>query len=145
LAITAGIKCTYLYHDYDVIELRVAAGNGKFSGRADVYVGRGQLLEAAATLKGFPNNPKDAREVLFGAFGSKFAGGAVRLQFYCKDLAGHSVFRATIEADCRNEQETQSATVIVDFEPASLDNFLAELTLIDEKLSGSAELKIASV
>ncbi|WP_353070279.1 hypothetical protein RBB75_09375 [Tunturibacter empetritectus] len=143
MSIRTGIKCTYLYHDNDVIELHITAGNKKFSGSADVYVGRGQLLEAAATLQGFPNNSKDAREVVFGAFGSKYAGGAVQLQFYCKDLAGHSVFRATIEGDYRDQEGTQSATAIVDFEPASLDSFLAELRLIDEKLSGSAELKTA--
>jgi hypothetical protein len=127
-----------------LIEVRVAAGNGKFSGSTDVYVGRGQLLEAVAKLQGFPVNSKDTREVIFGAFGADSAGGAVRLQFYCKDLAGHSVFRATVEDDYGNQNTTQSVAAIVDFEPASLDRFLTDLSLIEEKLSGSAELKVAS-
>jgi hypothetical protein len=143
LTITAGVKFTYLYHDSDVIELRIAVGNGKFSGSADVYVSRGALLEAATLLKGFPENSQDTREVVFGAFGPTFAGGAVRLQFYCKDLAGHSVLQATIEADDKEQNVAQSAVVITDIEPASLDNLLPELRLIEEKLGGSAELKMA--
>jgi hypothetical protein len=122
-----GLKVTYLWHDIDVIELRVVAENADFRGSADVYVGTDELLEAATMLAGFPTDRFDKREVKFGANGPKTAGGAVSLEFYCKDLAGHTAFRAAIEADYGQQAETQSATVFVDFEPAALDQFLIEL------------------
>jgi hypothetical protein len=77
-----GLKVTYLWHDIDALELRVTAENAEFRVTADVYVGTDALLEAATTLAGFPKNHLDKREVVFGAAGKKFAGGAARLEFY---------------------------------------------------------------
>lgn len=88
----AGLKVTYLYHDGDIIEVRIVAENASFRGSADVYVGTDGLLEATAVLEGFPKDRQDTREVVFGAAGPKFAGGSVRLKFYCKDGAGHAAF-----------------------------------------------------
>ena len=111
-----GLKVTYLWHDTDALELRVTAENAEFRGTADVDVGTDALLEAATTLAGFPKNHLDKREVVFGAAGKKFAGGAIRLEFYCKDLAGHAAFRATIEGDYRDQEVAENATVHVDGE-----------------------------
>jgi hypothetical protein len=135
-----GLKVTYLYHDGDVIEVRVTAENAGFRGTADVYVGTHGLLEAAATLAGFPKNTLDKREVVFGASGKKFAGGSVRLEFYCKDKAGHAAFRATIEGDYGEQEVAESATVCVDFDPASLDKFLVELQQVETEHRGSASM-----
>jgi hypothetical protein len=49
-----GLKVTYLWHDNDVIEVRVTVENARFRGTADTYVGTDGLFEAAATLAGFP-------------------------------------------------------------------------------------------
>jgi hypothetical protein len=84
-SMNAGLKVTYLYHDGDIIEVRIVAENGSFRGSAEVYVGTDCLLEAAAVLEGFPKDRQDTREVVFGAAGPKFAGGSARLKFYCKD------------------------------------------------------------
>jgi hypothetical protein len=73
-----GLKVAHLWHDIPALELRVTAENPEFRGTADVYVGTGELLKAASTLSGFPKNNLDKREVSFGAFGKKAAGGAVR-------------------------------------------------------------------
>jgi hypothetical protein len=145
----AGLQFTYLYHDFDIIEVRIFAQNGRFRGSADVYVGTNQLLEAAALLSGFPKNPHDKREFIFGAFGPKFAGGGVRLELFCKDLAGHPVIRATIETDSQQistvdnqaDEDAESATIYLKFEPAALDRFLAELREIEQKHFGSAILE----
>jgi hypothetical protein len=94
---STGLKIAYLWHDSDVIEVRITAENARFRGTADVYVGTDGLLEAVATLAGFPMHSRDKREVIFGALGKEFAGGAVHLEFYCSDLAGHTAFRAMIE------------------------------------------------
>jgi hypothetical protein len=135
-----GLKVTYLYHDIDLIKIRIAAENASFRGSADVYVGTDGLLEAAAVLEGFPKDHRDTREVVFGTAGPKFAGGSVRLNFYCKDGAGHTAFRAEIEEDYEGQQRAQCATVFVDFEPASLDQFLIELRQIEEQHQGAATM-----
>ena len=49
----AGLKVTYLYHDGDIIEVRIVAENASFQDSAKVYVGTDGLLEAAAVLEGF--------------------------------------------------------------------------------------------
>jgi len=60
-----GLRVTYLSHDNDVIEVRSSVENSRFRGTADAYVGTDGLLEAAATLAGFPVNRADKREVIF--------------------------------------------------------------------------------
>jgi hypothetical protein len=138
----AGLHIKYLYHDNDIIEVEVFVGNSRFCGTARVYVGIGQLSEAAALLKGFPQRSSDTREVVLGAFGREFAGGGVRLHFYCKDLAGHAVVEATIEADHIGEKPAESAVVLANIEPASLDLFLPQLLLLEAELNGVASLRI---
>jgi hypothetical protein len=135
-----GLKVTYLYHDGDIIEVRIVAENALFRGSADVYVGTDGLLEAAAVLEGFPKDRRDSREVIFGSAGPKFAGGSVRLKLFCKDGAGHTAFRAEIEEDYREQEQAQTAVVFVDFEPASLDRFLIELRQVENEHRGAAVL-----
>jgi hypothetical protein len=135
-----GLKVTYLYHDGDIIEVRIVAENALFRGSADVYVGTDGLLEAAAVLEGFPKDRRDSREVILGSAGPKFAGGSARLKFFCKDGAGHTAFRAEIEEDYREHEQAQTAAVFVDFEPASLDRFLIELRQVETEHRGTAVL-----
>jgi len=145
----AGLEFTYLYHDFDLIEVHIVAQNNRFRGSADVYEGTGELLEAAALLSGFPKSPQDTRDLTFGAFGPQFAGGAVRLEFFCKDLAGHPVIRATIETDSRRistignelDEAAERATICLNFDPAALDRFLLQLQKIEEEHAGSAILE----
>ncbi len=122
------------------MEVRVTAENGRYKASADVYVYTNGLLDAVKALESFPKDSQDTREILLGAEGPKFAGGSVRLGFYCKDLAGHTAFRATIEDDYDHKDRAQSATVFVDFEPASLDQFLIELRRVEIEHQGSAVL-----
>jgi hypothetical protein len=75
-----GLKVTYLYHDGDIIEVRIVSQNASFRGSADVYVGTDGLLEAAAVLERIPKDRSDTREVAFGAAGPEFAGGSTRLK-----------------------------------------------------------------
>ena len=143
------LQFVYLWHDVDVVEVRVVADNGQFRGTADAYVGIGNLSEAAALLKGFPEHSQDSREFTFGAFGPKYAGGGARLELYCRDLAGHPTIRATIESngdrlcdsDLRRKENPDSATVYLDFEPAGLDQFLEQLEHLERLRSGTASLR----
>ena len=72
--------------------------------------------------------------------GRKFAGGGVRLEFFCSDLAGHAAFRAMIEGDYGDQEVAESATVCVDFKPAALDAFLVELQQVEKDHQGNASL-----
>ena len=92
-----GLKVSYLWHNVDVIEVRVTAENAEFRGAADVYVGIDGLLEATTLLAGFPTDSLDERTLVLGAWGKGFAGGFVRVEFHCMDGAGHAALRATIE------------------------------------------------
>jgi hypothetical protein len=125
-SMNAGLKVTYLYHDGDIIEVRIVAENVSFRGSADVYVGTDVLLEAAAVLEGFPKDRQDTREV-------------------CKDGAGHTAFLAEIEEDYREQERAQCATVRVDFEPASLDRFLIELRQVEIEHRGTAVLATQAI
>jgi hypothetical protein len=139
----AGLKVSYLWHDWDVVEVRITVENADFRGTANVYVGTDGLLEAAVMLAGFPSSNLDKRWVEFGATGKRFAGGFVRLDMYCEDGANHTAFRATIEGDYGNREFTESAMVCVKFEPAALDVFLRQLEEIEKGHSGSATLMTA--
>jgi hypothetical protein len=119
----AGLRVSYLWHDSDVLEIRVIAENADFRGTAAVYVGTGDLREAATTLLGFPKNPLDKREITFGAFGKHFAGGAVNLRFHCRDLAGHATCTAMIESAYSGQEVAGSATVCIDFTQLLLTSF----------------------
>jgi len=149
----AGLEFTNLWRDYDIIEVRIVAQNGHFRGTANVYEGTGKLAEAATLLRGFPSSPQDTREVTFGAFGAQFAGGGVRLEFFCKDSAGHPVVRATIERTSdtvstvrgRSEENSEGATILLDFDAACLDRFLTQLQQLEQRHSESAILEIDPV
>jgi len=141
--VSFGLQFEYLYHDVDVLELRITVENARFRGCVDKHVGRGDLVKAASVLKGFPKNPDDTREVIL-------AEGTVRLSFYCKDLAGHPAMRATLKedshrfrtSDFRRIDSPECAIVYLDFEPAALDEFLKELVHLQQRLSGTASLTI---
>jgi hypothetical protein len=136
----AGLRVSYLWHDVDVLEVKVVAENGEFRGSAAVYVGTGDLVAAATKLRGFPKDPLDKRDVTFGAFGRQSAGGAVSLTFYCRDMAGHATCAVVIESGYTNERTIANATLCVDFDPASLDEFLTQLRRIESQHGGSASM-----
>jgi hypothetical protein len=135
---SAGLRVSYLWHDNDVLEVRIAAENSEFRGSAAVYVGTGELIAAATKLQGFPRDPSDKRDVTFGAFGSQSAGGGASLTFYCRDMAGHATCAVVIESGYTNPRTIANATLCVDFDPACLDDFLAQLRRIENQHGGSA-------
>ncbi len=63
------------------------------------------------------------------------------MAFYCRDVAGHTSIDVTIEAESNHDEFAQSACLRIDFEPAALDVFLAELLQLELELTGSASLR----
>jgi hypothetical protein len=147
---TVGLQLKYLWHDLDVLELKVSASSGKFSGTAETYVSIGGLAEAADALNGFPRDLSDVRELKFGEFGRGFAGGAALLRFFCKDSAGHAVIELRIESEherntgSRWNLQEQNAHFLSEIEASAVDDFVAELRLLEVNKSGMASLRFTN-
>jgi hypothetical protein len=134
----------YRYHDVDVVQLNVFAWNGSFGGSTCLWVAQGELGETADLLAGFPANPKDMRELSFGAFGPEFAGGAMSLKFFCVDLAGHCKLHLRMESDHeRRESIAERVELIGAVEPAAIDLFVEQMRTLNSSLAGSAMLQFA--
>jgi hypothetical protein len=141
MLLDVGLRLIAVWADVDLIQLRVYGSNGLFSGTTSVYVGHGQLAEAAALLAGVPASLRDRREVTLGSFGADSAGGAVGLSFQCSDGAGHVVVHIVIESDPVRGSTLQLANFLMAVEPAAIDVFASELLGIDSSRKGTAWLR----
>ena len=130
-----------IYHDVDVVEVRLRADNGKFRGEADIYLGQGQLAEIAESLVGFPLSSSNNREIAIGGFGAKFARGAAAFRLFCADLAGHPQLELRLEADYKNSAKAEGVTLIANLEAAAVDRFVIALKALNETHSGFAVLE----
>jgi hypothetical protein len=138
--VNKGFQLDVKWHDKDLLEVRITAWNGAFGGEADVYLSIGGLGETAEKLSGFPRNPTDKREVIFGHFGPGQAGGAGGMRFYCADGAGHAYVESKIESDGQVAGITQSVVLSLLIEPAALDSFVEDLRRLDAEKTGTAYL-----
>ncbi|SRR6266404_3481346 len=136
-----GFQFEIVYKDVHLLEIRISAWNGSFGGTADVYIGLDQLKETAVKLRRFPLDPSDVREVTFGEFGPKSAGGAASMRFYCADRAGHTYVDSRIESGYDSAGKAQSVFMTVTIEPAALDSFVEELGQLGTDQAGRAHLK----
>jgi hypothetical protein len=137
-----GFRFEVIYKDIHLLEVRISAWNGAFSGVADVYVGLDQLQETAAKLRGFPTDPSDVREANFGAFGPKSVPGRrVSMRFYCADRSGHSYVDSTIESDYNAAGKIETVSLSLAIEAAAMDSFLEELHRSGANSAGVAFLK----
>ena len=136
---------SYLYHDGDILQLRVRTWNGRFGGDTKLYVGRDGLNLVAKELRGFPSGKDDSRETVLGAFGPDSAGGAARLRFFCKGGAGHAFAEIQIEADSPDESRGECVTLLAAIEAAAMDVFIPELEVVGRTLSGTATLRFSDL
>ncbi len=135
-----GLQIDVKWFDNDLLEVRITAWNGAFGGAADVYLSIGGLRETADKLSGFPRNPTDKRELLFGRFGPGQAGGAVGMRFYCADGAGHAYVESKIESDNQIAGVNECVVLPLLIEPAALDSFVEDLRRLDAEKAGTAFL-----
>jgi len=136
-----GFEFRVVWHDNDVINLCVSAWNGAFGGLAEIYEGIGDLREAAAQLRGFPKNPSDIREVVFGNFDRKCAAGGLRMRFHCVDGAGHAYVEATIDSNYKSGGTVQTVVLAMPVEAAAVDSFVQELERLEAEKAGAAHLQ----
>lgn len=136
------LQLTAVWDDPDMIELRVSAGNGGFSGSTHVYVGLDELSQAASSLAGFPRSPDDRRQLSWGSEDAASHLGLVQLAFRCRDRTGHPVVDVQlVSSDMGEDPPGQSVRLSVPFEAASLDAFVAELPRIERAKRGIAVLR----
>jgi hypothetical protein len=136
-----GFELQLIWHDNDVLNLRISAWNGAFGGVAEVYEAIGDLQAAATQLRGFPNSPADRREVIFGNFDRKFAAGGVSMRFHCIDRSGTAYVEATIDAKYETGGTVQTVVLAMPVEAAAVDKFVEELERLESNRSGTARLR----
>jgi hypothetical protein len=140
MTINIGLEFQEIWNDADMIEVRVSAWNGAFGGATRVYVGIGRLEEAAASLRGFPNNPFDTRDLTFKGLGTGHARGDVSLRFFCLGGAAHAWMEARIESAYDLTRPAQSVLLALPIEAAAIDVFVDQLHRLGATRSGVARL-----
>jgi hypothetical protein len=136
-----GIEFQLIWHDNDVLNLRVLAWNGDFGGVVKIYEGVGNLHVVAAHLREFPNNPGDRREIVFGNFDRKCAEGGVSMRFHCVDGAGHAFVEVSVDSNFQRGGTIQTAVPAMPVEAAAVDVFVRELERLESERSGTALLR----
>ena len=137
----ADFQFRVIWHDRDVIQLCVSAWNGTFGGTAEIYEAIGDLEKAAAKLRGFPRSPSDRREITFGNFDRKCAGGGVKMRFHCIDNAGHAWVETIIDSNHESGGTLQTVLLSMALEATAIDTFVQELCTVGENRAGTAHLK----
>jgi hypothetical protein len=76
----------------------------------------------------------------FGTFQAGYAGGGVRMIFKCIDGAGHIQLELKMESDHNEDIPSQSVSLLLPIEAASIDTFVRELTTMDADRKATATL-----
>jgi hypothetical protein len=134
-----GLSVEVIWHDDDVLQLVVQAGNTEFSGAAKIYAAHGELREIAAAMAGFPSGRGDERHFTLGSFDPEAPGGGVSIHLKCETSAGHSFADVRLESDT-TEGPMASAAFRFAFEAGAVDNFVVDLRHLDDQRSGAAKL-----
>jgi hypothetical protein len=136
-----GIRFRLIWADNDLLEIVLSAWNGEFAGVAKIYVGHGELVEMAKSLHGFPQTNPDDRRFDLGDMNPDGLGGA-SVRFYTKDMAGHPAVEISIIAGSHLPGHVQAVTLRAPIEAAAVDDFVTELTKIENQLDSTAFLRI---
>lgn len=130
----------HIWEDDSMIELRVSATDGLFSGLTQIYTSWESLSEFANHLRGFPRTTLDTVEDTNGESGGY---SYLRVLFRCIDGAGH----AAVEIEMEQNQALAGpadirASVKLGFsiEPVAIDGFVAQLQAMVNSKKGSALL-----
>jgi len=122
-------------------QLQVQAWNGYFCGTVEIYAGIGDLEKKAQVLQGFPNSPSDQRELMFGTFDPKIAGGGVAMRFHCTGGAGHAHVKVRMNAGYKSAGTVQSTLLSMAIEASAVDSFVHELLSLEQHNAGVASLR----
>ncbi len=127
-----------VWHDLDMVEVRIDAANLDFRGCTSVYTTRQELLELAERVALFPRTAKDTFE-----FVSLGETPRVTLQFYCIDGAGHGAVRAMLRREVvstMRPEEEDDVVLEVLLAGSSVVDFAKALRRIVRDQAGTASL-----
>ena len=136
-----GVSISIIWFDEDILELRVAASNGRFTGTTELYDSLDSLQNFAQTLHRFPTRASDERTVSLGAFDPMYAGGGANLRFHCIDAAAHAAVEVSIRSDRRmHPPDFETASFSIGLEAAAIDLFVQQLREMKLEDGRSAQL-----
>ena len=113
--------------DDDLFEIRANATNELFSGTADIYLTREDIIELAKSLKGFPEN---INQTVSFTTGENEDISYFTLKFKCVDGSGHIIVRvkiAYIVTDTARPKKHYISEFDINIEAASVDQFVISL------------------
>jgi hypothetical protein len=135
-----GIRFKWIWEDFDLLEVVISAWNGEFGGAVQMYLGHGELVEAAQALEGFPCSTKDERRIALGDVNNLGDQASAILHFYIKDLAGHAVVELNLTTGSY-PRPLQKVTLRASLEAAAMDTFVADLKKIEDQMDSTAFLR----
>jgi hypothetical protein len=141
------VPCTSALQSKFFIQMRTFLTSNFLLGTEHLVEQRGFWVEIggldtlADKISGFPKGPQDSRELVLGAFGREYAGGATHLRLFCIDLAGHSYIESKIESGEESAGVFQTAIVIMPVEASAIDRFVTGLRKIEKARNGTAVLE----
>jgi hypothetical protein len=131
----------HIWEDDSMIELRVLATNGLFSGVTQIYTSWDSLNEFANRLRGFPRTTSDIVEDANGEIGGY---SYFRLVFRCITGAGHPVVEIEMEQNqaCAGPGDIRGrAKLGFRIDGTAVDRFVAQLQAMVNSKTGSALLQ----
>lgn len=135
-----GIHCEVVEDDPDYLLVRITVNNGEFSGSIEAYMSPESPAEIASQMNGFPLAPSDTREIVFGSFGARTAGGGAKLKFFCSDRSGHAWVETIFEAGNAIVGVVQTALIITPIEATGVDSFVHQLSKLAPTVNRTAWL-----
>jgi len=147
-----------IYQDEHLLQVEVKASNGRYAGVTTFYTqpdGK-ELIEFGEKLSGFPKEKgqtigqefgftqKELNELKEHDLGLKTVMSYVGLKFFCIDKIGHSAVDVILLEDnywTEREEARGEASFELRFDPASLDQFVQELSNVGVCKEGKATLR----
>lgn len=144
-----GIRLKKVWFDEDLAEIEITVSDGVSTFRVRVYVGHGTLEESINDLGVFKDHIHGGiYDLRLGSTGPEFARGAfhARLHFH-QSGRGRLFITATAESewfDFTVTKVTNRCALHLVSEPCLLDNFIVELTALQDGATDEAFLSLVA-
>jgi hypothetical protein len=126
------VRIEHVWDDYDLLEVKVTARNGRFGGATEVYSTVSALKDLARGIKGFPRSLSAHFAFDIGDDGR---GRSVGLAFSCHRSAGQVAVTFSIQD---GTDRVESHLIV---EPGAIDRFHTALVELCERKAGNAEME----
>ena len=139
-----GLEILVIWTDEHLLEFRVCASTGNFSGQAEMYANLNEFVDIANASKGLPRSLDDKREYILGSEETGTSGGLAKMEFRCVDSLGHVVVNVKLrDYPSVGVRRTSEAEFSIDVNPAEIDSFVRELSRMKNEVGQTAVLQAA--